>query len=1076
MLLSPRHLRFALRGVLAFALLIGVLMLGTGLWLRQNPQALAQRISDALRERTGLECSMGMVDVIMLPVPALALVDMRLAGPRGEFSVAYATVRPSLPALLTGSFEPGEVTLLRPELRLHLPSLPTLSPPAQASAAPTLLSLPALPPLPEALDGCRLTMLHGFVELRADDGRTLLLEDIRSALHVRTPDTVQGWLSCGTATLYQGKSLLAALDVLHLDLDGAVSGLAKGESVSARLKTRLHVPSLLRTAAIDLQFTQTADDEAAPQRALRADIAGALTLGGQPIPFFLRGTADTEDDGTLRVQALHAGLGEDSLTLNARLTTSEETPRLTGSAEVQRLSLPRWFGFARRLPAGLQRTLDALSGTLSFEATHTGLTVSRLTATAAGMTFSGTGGVDRWARPVVLLDLAADTADLDAAFPEAAGRSVAPLRFPHQPLTPVPGTPEAKHLSGPDIDYDIRLQAATLTWRGLVAAGCSFLCRPGANDDTRMTLRISALYGGKAEAVLALGGDAATPSTYAIKANLNNVALDQPVARLLGRGELGGRLSGSVDLRSRGDSAAAFLSALEGKASLRLEDGFLTRSPDQDGKRRRFAFTLLDLSAQAGGRPPEARAAGAAGSFAYAGTWQGSLRAPGISATARLNGPVSFSRTGLPVQLKKLSGNVRLELDKTVSGLNEGLDADIAGVFSFNTADAALTVENARATGIGLEVEGSATARFSPRGPELKGRLSAKTPDLRRVLARFDSAPPSSIPKEVLRGAEMAADIELDAASLSLKNIRGGIDATRVNGYLEGTWKNRPAWKFELETGALDLDRYRAPTPPGKSGGSLTPPRRWDMAALRSFDLQGTVRCDTLRVHKLTFRDVRLPIRLNKGSLECTPVRSTLYGAQTTSSLRGEAGDGLKINAEINTSGVDMLRLTEEQGLKTVMAGRGALHTRVRGVLRSAADTPAALDGSWTFSVREGFLQARTAKGRLTGDRTIFAVTRASGTLEKGVLRSGDIFMEGSNLRVVGSGWINLVAKTLDVTLRVNVYKIPEFPLRFYGSLAAPQSSVQAGRAIVDTLGNLGSGMLDAVGNVLGGALRILRR
>ncbi len=112
----------------------------------------------------------------------------------------------------------------------------------------------------------------------------------------------------------------------------------------------------------------------------------------------------------------------------------------------------------------------------------------------------------------------------------------------------------------------------------------------------------------------------------------------------------------------------------------------------------------------------------------------------------------------------------------------------------------------------------------------------------------------------------------------------------------------------------------------------------------------------------------------------------------------------------------------------------------------------------------------------MTGSRTVFALTRASGSLEKGVLRSGDIFMEGSNLRVAGAGWINLAAQTLDMTLRINVYKIPEFPLRFYGNLTAPQSSVQAGRAIVDTLGNLGTGMLDAVGHALDGALRMFRR
>lgn len=1065
MLLSPRHLRFVLRSVLGLAVLIGILLVSMGIFLRQNPEALARKISDAIQARTGLECSMGVVDVIMLPVPALALADVRLAGDFGECTIAYATVRPSLPALLTGSFEPGDITLLRPALALRLPLLP-----AQKNAAFPVLS--ELPPIPEVLDGCRITLLHGRAEIKSGDGHTLLFEDIRSDLRAYAPVTVQGWLSCGAAAAYREKTLLGTLEGLHLDLDGAVAALPRGASGALHVKGRLHIPPLLRTARVELHFIQTAETAGTPLlRAFRANLAGDLNLGAQPTPFLVQGSAETEDDGTLRVTVPEWHLGEDRLALNAVLTSRGTEPHLTGSLDVSRLSLSRWFGFARRLPPGLQRTLDGLSGSLEFEATPTGLTIPRLTATAASSTFTGTGGVARWSKPVIALNLKSAAVDLDTAFPEAAGRNVPPLRFAERPLTPIPGSPESESLPGPDIDYDIRLGATRLNWKGLMAGGCSFRCQPDKDDTVRLTLGIDSFYGGKGNATLLLGGDASTPTTYAIRAELNNIAVEQPLARLTGSDRIGGRLTGKADLTSRGSTAATFLQALGGTASLRLSDGFLVRSPDRNGKRGKFSFSLLELSTRTRSRNATTRSSEEAASVAYSGIWQGELRAPGVSASTRLDGPVIFSLKRSSMQLKKLSGTVRLELDKATSGLDGGLTAEIAGSFSFNSADNTLTVDDARATGAGLEMTGSATARFAPHSPELKGRLHARIGDLRRVLTRFDVLPPS-VPRNMLRAAELAADVGLDADSLSLRNLRGSLDASRLTGYLEGTWKNRPLWKFDLSADTLNLDNYRGSPRPGTSP---VPPKPWKPAVLRTFDLQGVVRCGTLWLHKLLFTDVRLPIRLDKGSLECTPIRGTLYGGSSRSSLRGEIGDAVKLVIDTDVSGVDMLRLTEGQGLRTVMTGRGSLNTRLRGTLRSLADIPAALDGAWNLGIRDGFLQSRTPQGRFTGSRTIFSFARASGTLEKGILRSGDVRLEGPNLRVAGAGWVNLVARTLDLTLRVTMYKIPEFPIRFYGSLAAPKSSVQTGRAIVDTLGNLGTGMLDAVGNVLGGALRLLR-
>lgn len=51
-------------------------------------------------------------------------------------------------------------------------------------------------------------------------------------------------------------------------------------------------------------------------------------------------------------------------------------PTLRGTLAIKRFSLPRWFGFARDLPPGVQVALDNLSGKLPFELTPQKFVVS----------------------------------------------------------------------------------------------------------------------------------------------------------------------------------------------------------------------------------------------------------------------------------------------------------------------------------------------------------------------------------------------------------------------------------------------------------------------------------------------------------------------------------------------------------------------------------------------------------------------------------------------------------------------------------------------------------------------------
>lgn len=84
----------------------------------------------------------------------------------------------------------------------------------------------------------------------------------------------------------------------------------------------------------------------------------------------------------------------DQATLDGRLIFGADyVPTLRGTLALKHLSLPRWFGFARDLPPGVQVALDNISGTLPFELTPQKLVASSVTATTLNTVFAGGGGI-----------------------------------------------------------------------------------------------------------------------------------------------------------------------------------------------------------------------------------------------------------------------------------------------------------------------------------------------------------------------------------------------------------------------------------------------------------------------------------------------------------------------------------------------------------------------------------------------------------------------------------------------------------------------------------------------------------
>ena len=460
-------MRLLVRRLILAALVCLVLLLSLGValgialqTLQRDPQALTQRLTALLPEKSGFSVSLGTVSVRLLPAPRLVASDVSINGPGFRAAVAYVVATPSLTGILRGDALPAALTLYHPQITASLPVKSFLAAEEGSGAG-------SLPPLPSF----QVRIQQGQAVLYARDGSALSLVNARCSLRGRG-QTLKGSAGFSSLTLYDsGARPLAGL--INTSLEGEVS-LAdwSQRETHLRLETQAALPPVLPIMSLALEL------EGRPAEGMvTADVRGRLRVGSALVPFGIGGQAecraDEARDGLPREVSLRRWqleLAEDSARLDGvlRLGAAGEMPSLAGHLVVHRLSLTRWLDFARDLPPGLQWALDNITrGEADFELDGKGLRVPRVTARSSGSVFEGSGGVASWAEPVVALDLKAPSVNIGLALPEAVGSAPEAPFYVHPPLTSAyddPGAPSSFSLG-----FDIRLGAQRLLYGPLFA-------------------------------------------------------------------------------------------------------------------------------------------------------------------------------------------------------------------------------------------------------------------------------------------------------------------------------------------------------------------------------------------------------------------------------------------------------------------------------------------------------------------------------------------------------------------------------------------------------------------------------
>lgn len=742
-------------------------------------------------------------------------------------------------------------------------------------------------------------------------------------------------------------------------------------------------------------------------------------------------------------------LDKDSMLFQGELNSEEDLENilLRGKVDVQQLSLPRWFDFARALPAGLQLALHDLSGTADVLLTPAALTVSRLETAVAGIPFKGKGGVADFSKPVIMLEAHTNQADVNKVLPELLGRDPRPPVFAFPSLFSTDDSPPQPD----DVKYDIRLSAAKATFGKLDGSGLSLKIAPSPKGALfgrpRLELALKKLYGGKVQSFLTF------EEALYLELAFSDISAETLCKRIAGgSSSLGGKLSGTAHFKGRGNTTLAFASSLQGKANLTLSNGFLISR--RGNKEERFPFQMLKANFTGkANRSKEKRPS----VVPFTGQWLLGITTPKWTGIAQAQGPVLFStRNWLPRRIESLpvhfsgtagkaQGTASLQLSLDIPASEVTLD-QIKGQGTFGNKPTSLT----SASGV---LKGTHLAS----SPSWEGFLTLSSSECRTLL-EWCGIHVQEVPAGVLRQGNFSGKIFFSDSRRSLTDLRGTIDDTTFSGSLECLVEKRPYWKIDLHLGTLDFDRYR-PSPSSKSN---TP---WPIKQLKAFDLEGRLKIDSFNLFQVAHSNLDIPLSLKNGIAKADPIRAVFSGGTLGAGVQVEATPrGALTRVRYTLNKVDMLALSQSRKLEQLLAGTGYLDADIRGLLRSSEDIPRALNGTWSFRILNGLLRSALKPDDI---RLRFQSLGASGRLTNGVLHSTDLLLSGRELSVLGQGNINLVQWTLQCNLLVTLGGISNIPVRYYGSLDNPQRSVNATGVLFRTLGSIGSGVLDLLDSLL---------
>ncbi|HRC26484.1 MAG TPA: AsmA-like C-terminal region-containing protein, partial [Alphaproteobacteria bacterium] len=334
------------------------------------------------------------------------------------------------------------------------------------------------------------------------------------------------------------------------------------------------------------------------------------------------------------------------------------------------------------------------------------------------------------------------------------------------------------------------------------------------------------------------------------------------------------------------------------------------------------------------------------------------------------------------------------------------------------------------------------------------------------------------------RPLDVYARLDREADLYKISGLKANLGPMSVSGDLSlSTAGARPALSGKVQTGSIPLDSFTG----AQSTASVSPqagvsaqPVRWsrnaiDTGWMRAMDLDLGVRATRLRYKGWDLSDPSFTVTLRDGVLSIPDLKAGLFnGTLDLATTVGSAADPrapLSIDGKAAVAGVGIEPLLHAftSGLPMKAQGNVSLNTTIAASGVSMAALVNDLSGKGDVSgkdiVLEGvdlprFARALSSetkpgdtlqgfwKGATSGGATRFDTLTGNYVIEEGVVRIGQLLLDGPQTSINTTGAVNLPLWTVDLKNRITLKEgkeVPPFDVTISGPLDNPANTFGAG-------------------------------
>lgn len=341
--------------------------------------------------------------------------------------------------------------------------------------------------------------------------------------------------------------------------------------------------------------------------------------------------------------------------------------------------------------------------------------------------------------------------------------------------------------------------------------------------------------------------------------------------------------------------------------------------------------------------------------------------------------------------------------------------------------------------------------------------------------AKGDALPGKQVKSEMKGSFAFDADKQHVEVALAGGLLQSQVKAkVAVNGFAE------PAINFDVDVDQFDADLYM----PKKTEApkAAEPEQPLDLSALRTLNLDGSLRIGSLKVANVKSSNVRVNVKAHNGQLNVAPLSANLYQGSMNGSISVNAQATPMIAVNQMLSGVNVAALTKDAANFDTLEGKGnvGLNLTMRGDTVSAMKK--ALNGTMSLNLADGAIKGiniakklREAQGMLgkgsaqtspadNTEKTDFSELKASFKVNNGVAHNDDLSLKSPLLRVSGNGDIDVGNDRMNYVAKATLAKTLEgqggrdtvggitVPMRVSGPFADLKYTLDFGAMIGDTV------------------------